>query len=64
MDDNIIPCLKCNAETSFENSGEGPAEGQVCDVCDEWVCNNCTDFANCVTEEHEILCTQCSNGEN
>jgi hypothetical protein len=61
--ENIIPCSKCGAETTFERDYETqPREGEVCGICDEWVCHDCVDWISKRNDEL-IVCKECSKGE-
>jgi hypothetical protein len=59
--ENIIPCTHCGKPTSFERDNETqPHEGEVCPICDEWVCVDCVDWV--ATEERNdewIVCKEC-----
>jgi len=59
---NIIPCSKCGAQTSFERDYEAqPREGEVCAICDEWVCHDCVDWVGTENRNDEwVVCKECS----
>jgi hypothetical protein len=62
MNDNIRPCERCNAPTTFEkNNDSEPHEGQVCDICERWICNNCEDTRLLPEfERFDNICIDCS----
>ena len=58
MSDNIIPCEYCENLTSFErHSNDEPEEGQRCDQCGNWVCNDCLDWGK---SGERNICKYCS----
>lgn len=60
--ENIILCEHCAKETSFErNSEEEPAEGNVCSVCGDWICDNCTDWNKSYKNGLDFICKDCAN---
>lgn len=59
--DNIIPCSICNSPTSFERDDETqPREGEVCEMCDRWVCHDCVDWIGTEKLNNEwVICKEC-----
>jgi hypothetical protein len=59
---NIIPCSICNNPTTFERNYETePREGEVCAICDRWVCHDCVDWVGTENRNDEwIVCKECS----
>ena len=47
-------CDNCGEFAGFEES----PEGQVCDVCDRWLCDNCISWANS-GYLHDFICKEC-----
>jgi len=63
MDKNIRPCEHCYISTSFERHHiADPYEGQVCDICDEWCCNDCIDWSMCT--DGFTICKNCVQEKN
>ena len=56
-------CEICGNDANFDKS----PEGQLCGVCDLWICNDCHDAkAGCGNEpykEEDVVCKVCSKGE-
>lgn len=66
---NLKECDICGKTTTFQRMSEERvsnlnileehyrcAEGQVCHSCDNWVCDNCTDWSS----SPPIVCIECS----
>ena len=63
---NTIRCTRCNAFASWEKTEKSePPEGEVCIICDAWVCKNCIDWTYMSQKETEnIICVKCSENED
>jgi len=61
---NIILCTHCGKPTSFERmKEEEPHEGEVCDICDDWICWDCMDWGKSCMNGHDVVCKECAKME-
>lgn len=66
--DNIRFCEICGAESSLERFEDSdPVEGEVCESCDRWICNDCVDWKKSCRDDSSkykswpwIICKNCS----
>lgn len=57
-------CEICGNKTSFERKDiSKPREGDVCGVCDRWVCPDCIDWSQCLQPplNLDVICKECEN---
>ena len=57
-------CSICKAPTSFERHNESePREGEICSICESWVCPNCVAWDKCLVKPHnyDVVCKNCNN---
>ena len=57
-------CDKCGGKALFENkTGPSGQEGQACDICDQWICDDCLKDKYCCYEfdntYFEMICKDC-----
>jgi hypothetical protein len=57
-DENDSPCCICQEPTTIPDEDGNGGEGEICQKCDRWICNNCLNPAQSATEA--ILCKQCA----
>ena len=60
------PCEICGAKTSFERKDiSQPREGEVCSLCEKWVCPNCVDHKKCLQppNNYDVVCNECSKNK-
>lgn len=54
----IIPCERCGQPTSFERWDKTmPNEGNECDSCYRWLCDDCMDWDRC--DDYSYYCKDC-----
>lgn len=56
-------CEECSGFAGFEKS----PEGQVCDICDRWLCDDCINWSIDIRHDKrfshcEYVCLTCSTG--
>ena len=52
-------CEWCGNKTMFERISEAePPEGEVCGICERWICSDCVDWSQDTDED--IICVYCS----
>lgn len=64
--DDIRPCMHCGKPTSFQrHDNVMPQEGEMCSVCEKWVCVECVSWkymAKIRTED--TICSACAAPHN
>jgi len=57
-------CEICGNKTSFERKDiTQPREGEVCGICNQWVCNDCVVWDECQQPplNLDVICKGCKN---
>ena len=59
METDNTKCAHCGKPTSFERWGkEQPPEGEICQVCGDWVCPECVEYLDTTP-----ICKKCLKDE-
>jgi hypothetical protein len=60
-DDNLSKCHQCGKSVSFErHAKELPEEYEVCERCEDHVCNECVAWDYFRKVQEEIICNKCA----
>jgi hypothetical protein len=52
-------CDHCGGEALFETENSSQTSGDICDICGDWVCQDCLDHSKCGVD-YDNVCQKCS----